>query len=235
MRLSTGDMTASLTMIPMTSLLTHTCVATTLGLDNYLDLKSYYQTTTENFGLLDEFLHEVLHYRLVSMNHILNQSWRIRDVVLRLRTIRLKKLGAEYLALTDTLIQNVSCTIHPTLVWKLYRLAVQVFTILAPGEVRALEVLNKNGYWISAPPKKGCFVVNVGDQLQTCKFIQLSNKCLDSWLLRDERIICFNEASCLELLRAREILCSILLQCQLWDRHQGKSASWGGNHLITIR
>ncbi|RDW69867.1 hypothetical protein BP6252_08887 [Coleophoma cylindrospora] len=41
-----------------------------------------------------------------------------------------------------------------------------VFTILAPGDVPALEVLNRDGYWISAPPINGCFIVNVGDQLQ---------------------------------------------------------------------
>ncbi|KUL89330.1 hypothetical protein ZTR_03669 [Talaromyces verruculosus] len=42
----------------------------------------------------------------------------------------------------------------------------EFFTVLAPGEVRALEVLNKNGQWVSAPPKPGCFIVNIGDQLQ---------------------------------------------------------------------
>jgi len=26
--------------------------------------------------------------------------------------------------------------------------------------------MRRDGYWISAPPKKGCFIVNVGDQLQ---------------------------------------------------------------------
>lgn len=41
-----------------------------------------------------------------------------------------------------------------------------VFTILASGPVRALEVANKAGEWISAPPKPGAFIVNVGDQLQ---------------------------------------------------------------------
>src|SRR6187402_2467703 len=41
-----------------------------------------------------------------------------------------------------------------------------VFTVLAPGDVRALEVLSRSGYWISAPPIDGCFIVNVGDQLQ---------------------------------------------------------------------
>ncbi|KAL6413299.1 putative gibberellin 3-beta [Ilyonectria robusta] len=42
----------------------------------------------------------------------------------------------------------------------------EFFTILAPGPVRALEVLNKSGKWVSAPPKQGTFIVNVGDQLQ---------------------------------------------------------------------
>lgn len=44
-----------------------------------------------------------------------------------------------------------------------------VFTILAPGEVRALEVLNKRGEWVSAPPRRGAFIINIGDQLQSCK------------------------------------------------------------------
>jgi isopenicillin N synthase-like dioxygenase len=26
--------------------------------------------------------------------------------------------------------------------------------------------MSRDGYWISAPPKEGCFIVNVGDQLQ---------------------------------------------------------------------
>ncbi|KIV81242.1 hypothetical protein PV11_08668 [Exophiala sideris] len=42
----------------------------------------------------------------------------------------------------------------------------EFFTILASGPVRALEVANKSGQWISAPPKAGTFIVNVGDQLQ---------------------------------------------------------------------
>ncbi|KAK7416719.1 hypothetical protein QQX98_005045 [Neonectria punicea] len=42
----------------------------------------------------------------------------------------------------------------------------EFFTILAPGPIRALEVANKAGQWISAPPKPGTFIVNVGDQLQ---------------------------------------------------------------------
>jgi isopenicillin N synthase-like dioxygenase len=41
-----------------------------------------------------------------------------------------------------------------------------VLTFLAPGKVRALEVLNRDGQWISAPPIEGMYVVNVGDQLQ---------------------------------------------------------------------
>ncbi|KAB8274933.1 hypothetical protein BDV30DRAFT_208521 [Aspergillus minisclerotigenes] len=40
-------------------------------------------------------------------------------------------------------------------------------TVLATDEVRALEVLNKDGIWVSAPPRKGCFIVNIGDQLQS--------------------------------------------------------------------
>jgi isopenicillin N synthase-like dioxygenase len=43
---------------------------------------------------------------------------------------------------------------------------IKVFTILATGEIPALEVANKAGEWISAPPKPGTFVVNVGDMLQ---------------------------------------------------------------------
>lgn len=42
----------------------------------------------------------------------------------------------------------------------------KVFTILAPGPVRALEVANKHNQWISAPPRRGAFIFNVGDQLQ---------------------------------------------------------------------
>lgn len=42
----------------------------------------------------------------------------------------------------------------------------EVFTVLAPGSVRALEVANRQGQWISAPPRPGTFIVNVGDQLQ---------------------------------------------------------------------
>jgi len=42
----------------------------------------------------------------------------------------------------------------------------EFLTFLAPGKVRALEVLNRDGQWISAPPIEGTYVVNVGDQLQ---------------------------------------------------------------------
>ncbi|KAI1612685.1 putative 1-aminocyclopropane-1-carboxylate oxidase [Exophiala viscosa] len=43
----------------------------------------------------------------------------------------------------------------------------EFFTVLAPGEVRALEVLNKRREWVSAPPRHGSFIVNIGDQLQS--------------------------------------------------------------------
>ncbi|KIW96779.1 uncharacterized protein Z519_02170 [Cladophialophora bantiana CBS 173.52] len=43
---------------------------------------------------------------------------------------------------------------------------VEFLTILSPGQVPALQVLNKNGDWIEAPPYRGMFIVNVGDQLQ---------------------------------------------------------------------
>lgn len=62
-----------------------------------------------------------------------------------------------------TLIPNVSADAFAIID---ERLTQQVFTILAPGPIRALEVANKAGQWISAPPMKGAFVVNVGDQLQ---------------------------------------------------------------------
>lgn len=41
-----------------------------------------------------------------------------------------------------------------------------VFTIVATGDVPALEVQNAADQWIPAPPIKGTFVVNVGDLLQ---------------------------------------------------------------------
>ncbi|KAH7381879.1 putative 1-aminocyclopropane-1-carboxylate oxidase [Cadophora sp. MPI-SDFR-AT-0126] len=42
----------------------------------------------------------------------------------------------------------------------------EFFTVLAPGSVRALEVLRRDGTWLSAPPQEGTFIINVGDQLQ---------------------------------------------------------------------
>jgi len=42
----------------------------------------------------------------------------------------------------------------------------ETFTILNQDMVGGLEVLNKNGFWIPAPPVRGTFVVNVGDFLQ---------------------------------------------------------------------
>ncbi|GAA5886997.1 hypothetical protein JCM16303_003084 [Sporobolomyces ruberrimus] len=43
----------------------------------------------------------------------------------------------------------------------------ELYTILAQhGDVQALQVLNAEGDWVMAPPKRGTFVVNIGDQLQ---------------------------------------------------------------------
>ncbi|CAG9940271.1 unnamed protein product [Clonostachys rosea f. rosea IK726] len=42
---------------------------------------------------------------------------------------------------------------------------IELFTILAPGTVPALQILNTNGEWIQAPPIPGTFVVNIGDML----------------------------------------------------------------------
>ncbi|GAA5846888.1 hypothetical protein JCM3766R1_000829 [Sporobolomyces carnicolor] len=43
----------------------------------------------------------------------------------------------------------------------------ELYTILAQdGDVQALQVLNADGEWVMAPPKRGTFVVNIGDQLQ---------------------------------------------------------------------
>ncbi len=39
-------------------------------------------------------------------------------------------------------------------------------TLLAQDDVGGLEVLNKDGQWISAPPVKGALVVNIGDLMQ---------------------------------------------------------------------
>lgn len=41
----------------------------------------------------------------------------------------------------------------------------ECFTILAQDGVEALQVLNADGDWISAPPLPGHFVVNIGDQM----------------------------------------------------------------------
>lgn len=40
------------------------------------------------------------------------------------------------------------------------------FTVLCQGKVEALEVLNKNGIWVEAPPISRTFVINVADFLQ---------------------------------------------------------------------
>ncbi|KAK4700729.1 EEF1A N-terminal glycine/lysine methyltransferase, partial [Phenoliferia sp. Uapishka_3] len=42
----------------------------------------------------------------------------------------------------------------------------ECFTLLAQDDVEALQVLNAKGEWIRAPPIKGTFVCNLGDQLQ---------------------------------------------------------------------
>ncbi|MEJ8476662.1 isopenicillin N synthase family dioxygenase [Roseibium algae] len=41
----------------------------------------------------------------------------------------------------------------------------ECFTILCQDKISALQALNTNGEWISAPPLPGHFVVNVGDQM----------------------------------------------------------------------
>ncbi|MXN19567.1 isopenicillin N synthase family oxygenase [Pseudooceanicola sp. GBMRC 2024] len=41
----------------------------------------------------------------------------------------------------------------------------ECFTILAQDDIHALQALNANGEWISAPPLPGHFVVNIGDQM----------------------------------------------------------------------
>ena len=41
-----------------------------------------------------------------------------------------------------------------------------VFTVLCQDKVEALEVLNKNGIWIPAPPIPRTFVINIADYLQ---------------------------------------------------------------------
>ena len=40
-------------------------------------------------------------------------------------------------------------------------------TILSQDEVGGLQVQNHEGEWISAPPLEGCFIVNIGDLVQT--------------------------------------------------------------------
>jgi len=39
----------------------------------------------------------------------------------------------------------------------------ECFTILAQDSVPALQVRNRRGQWIDAPPIRGAFVVNIGD------------------------------------------------------------------------
>lgn len=42
----------------------------------------------------------------------------------------------------------------------------EAFTILAQkADLEALEVVNGNGEWVSAPPVEGTFVINIGDQM----------------------------------------------------------------------
>jgi isopenicillin N synthase-like dioxygenase len=41
----------------------------------------------------------------------------------------------------------------------------ECFTILRQDEVKALQVRNRRGEWIDAPPMPGAFVVNIGDQM----------------------------------------------------------------------
>jgi isopenicillin N synthase-like dioxygenase len=41
----------------------------------------------------------------------------------------------------------------------------ECFTILAQDDVQALQVRNRRGDWIDAPPVPGSFVVNIGDQM----------------------------------------------------------------------
>jgi isopenicillin N synthase-like dioxygenase len=65
-----------------------------------------------------------------------------------------------------------------------YILTILVLTFLAPGKVRALEVLNRDGQWISAPPIEGTYVVNVGDQLQRYVTIFMRNNAALSTLTR---------------------------------------------------
>jgi isopenicillin N synthase-like dioxygenase len=41
-----------------------------------------------------------------------------------------------------------------------------VITILSQDQTGGLEVLNKNGEWIPAPPFKGSYIINIGNTLQ---------------------------------------------------------------------
>jgi len=41
-----------------------------------------------------------------------------------------------------------------------------VITILSQDQTGGLEVLNKNGEWIAAPPVKGSYIINIGNTLQ---------------------------------------------------------------------
>ena len=42
-----------------------------------------------------------------------------------------------------------------------------VITILLPGEVGGLQVMHRDGHWIEAQAKPGCFVINIGNMLET--------------------------------------------------------------------
>lgn len=42
-----------------------------------------------------------------------------------------------------------------------------VLTILGQDEIGGLQVRNRSGEWVSAPPLKGTFIVNIGDFVQT--------------------------------------------------------------------
>lgn len=48
-----------------------------------------------------------------------------------------------------------------------FRSDYECFTLLAQhGSVQALQVLNAAGEWVLAPPRKGTFIVNLGDMMQ---------------------------------------------------------------------
>lgn len=95
-----------------------------------------------------------------------------------------------------------------------------VLTFLAPGNVRALEVLNREGQWISAPPIEGTFVVNVGDQLQRYRGSRLSRlACLEVSDLEqnDKQFIYLDKTSGAQLHRRGKIFDSVLLFGELGD------------------